>query len=48
MFSNEEDAHVAYQKLNERTDKWEDAIQLLKKGMEDEGQHKKWFEDKTR
>ena len=47
MLSNEEDTNLAYKRLNERVDKWEDSVQILEKGLEDEIRHKKWLESQT-
>lgn len=44
MLSNEEDTNTAYERMNERTDKWDDSKDILRRGLEDERQHKKWFE----
>lgn len=47
MLSNEEDTNTAYERMNERTDKWDDAKDIIKQGLEDEKRHKKWFEQQT-
>jgi len=44
MLSNEEDTNTAYKKMNERTDIWDDAIDVLQQSFEDEKRHKKWLE----
>lgn len=45
MLANEEDTNTAYQRLNTRVDEWEDAKDILRRGLEDERRHKKWFEN---
>lgn len=47
MLSNEEDTNTAYERMIERTDKWEDANDIIRQGLEDERRHKKWFEQQT-
>lgn len=44
MLSNEEDTNTAYERLNSRTDEWEDAKDILRRGLEDERRHKQWIE----
>jgi hypothetical protein len=41
MVSNEEDTNTAYERINSRTDKWSDAEEIIKRGLEDERRHKK-------
>jgi rubrerythrin len=43
MASNEEDTNTAYERINKRSDQWEDASEMLKKFFEDEKRHKLWF-----
>ncbi|WP_032113735.1 DUF2383 domain-containing protein [Candidatus Paracaedibacter symbiosus] len=45
MLSNEIDTNTAYERMNDRTDKWQEAQEILKRGLEDEKRHKKWLED---
>ena len=47
MLSNEGDTNTAYERMNERTDKWADAKDIIKQGLEDERRHKEWFEQQT-
>lgn len=44
MLSNEEDTNTAYERMNERTDKWDDAKNALSRGLKDEEVHKEWLE----
>jgi rubrerythrin len=44
MISNETDTNTAYQRMNERTDIWVDAREMLKNGLADEQKHKAWLE----
>jgi rubrerythrin len=44
MLSNEKDTNTAYERMNERTDKWDDAKDILQRGLEDERRHKNWCE----
>ena len=43
MISNEEDTNTAYERVNAREDKWEDAQEIIKRGLEDERRHKEWL-----
>jgi len=43
MSSNEDDTNTAYERMNERLDKWEDAVEILKRGLTDEKRHKAWL-----
>lgn len=45
MLSNEEDTNTAYERLNNHTDKWDDAEKILEQGFKDEQKHKKWIEN---
>lgn len=47
MLSNEEDTNTAYEMMNERDDRWNDARDILRRGLEDERYHKKWFEQQA-
>jgi predicted outer membrane protein len=44
MLSNEEDTNTAYERMNSRDDRWEDAREILAKSFENEKKHKKWIE----
>lgn len=44
MLTNEEDTNTAYERLNSHKEKWEDASDVLKKGLADEQKHKQWLE----
>lgn len=43
MSSNEDDTNIAYERMNERSDKWEDAVDVLERGLKDEKRHKAWL-----
>ena len=43
MHSNEEDTNVAYGRMVERSDAWEEVKLMLKKAQDDEHRHKAWF-----
>jgi len=43
MKSNEEDTNTAYERMNERDDKWEDSLDILRRGLEDERRHRAWL-----
>ncbi|WP_032114155.1 DUF2383 domain-containing protein [Candidatus Paracaedibacter symbiosus] len=45
MKSNEMDTNTAYRRMNERLDIWDDAKDIIERGLEDEIGHKKWLED---
>ncbi len=45
MLSNELDTNKAYEKVNQHEGKWDDAVNVLKKGYADEQKHKKWLEE---
>lgn len=45
MLSNEVDTNTAYERLNSRADEWDDAKDVLKRGLEDERRHKSWIEN---
>jgi hypothetical protein len=47
MLTNENDTNVAYTRMNERTDKWPDAIDIIKNGLQDEKRHKLWLKSVT-
>jgi ferritin-like metal-binding protein YciE len=44
MKSNEEDTNTAYERMNAHKDKWPEAEEILKKGLQDEKRHKAWLE----
>ena len=43
MRSNEADTNTAYERMQNYPDMWQDAIEVLKRGLEDERRHKAWF-----
>lgn len=45
MLSNEGDTNTAYERMNERNDVWPDALEALRRGLDDERRHKQWLED---
>lgn len=45
MLSNEIDTNTAYERLNSRADEWQDAKDILHRGLEDERKHKAWIEN---
>ena len=45
MTSNEVDTNIAYERINARHDRWDDAKAILKQGLKDEKKHKKWFDE---
>jgi len=47
MVSNESDTNTAYERMNDRTDKWADAIEIIQRGLADEKRHKAWLETVT-
>jgi rubrerythrin len=44
MRSNEIDTNRAYERMNAREDKWDDVIDVLKRGLQDEHKHKAWLD----
>ncbi|AZL16248.1 DUF892 family protein [Rickettsiales endosymbiont of Stachyamoeba lipophora] len=44
MHSNEIDTNKAYARMLEREDLFDDAVNILKRGLEDEKKHKAWLE----
>ncbi|MFC3909190.1 DUF2383 domain-containing protein [Legionella dresdenensis] len=48
MLSNEIDTNIAYERLNNRQDKWIDAEDILLRGLHDEKRHKAWIEEALR
>lgn len=44
MKSNEIDTNTAYERMNDRQDKWSDAKDILSRGLQDERTHKEWLE----
>jgi rubrerythrin len=44
MRSNELDTNDAYERLNQYEDRWEDSVEFLKSGLNDERRHKAWLE----
>lgn len=45
MHSNEDDTNSAYERMNDHKDKWLDALEVLRRGLLDEKQHRKWLEE---
>lgn len=45
MKSNEIDTNTAYERMNEHKDKWPEAKEFIKTGLQDEKRHKEWLED---
>ena len=45
MLSNEQDTNTAYERMENRDDKWLDVRAILDKAFEDEKKHKKWLEE---
>lgn len=44
MLSNEGDTNTAYERMNDRNDIWPEALEILKRGLDDERRHKNWLE----
>lgn len=44
MLTNEEDTNKAYERVNSHEKKWDNAIEAVAKGLEDERRHKEWIE----
>src|SRR5690606_1429347 len=44
MLSNEEDTNTAYDRIDQRADKWPDATSIIQRGRDDEHNHKSWLE----
>ncbi len=47
MRSNEVDTNTAYERVYHHEGKWEDADDILKRGLKDERRHKAWLEEAT-
>lgn len=47
MASNEVDTNTAYERMNERQDKWPSAQDILKRGLEDERRHAAWLKNNS-
>ncbi len=45
MKTNEDDTNTAYERMAEREDQWEDAKDIILRGLQDEKKHKRWLED---
>jgi rubrerythrin len=43
MLSNEEDTNTAYERINNHKEVWDDAQEILKRGLADERKHKEWL-----
>lgn len=48
MLTNEQDTNTAYERMNQRNDKWEEAASVLEDGLRDERKHKSWLEHVTK
>eukprot|EP01132_Coremiostelium_polycephalum_P008082 gene8082-9944_t len=46
MVSNEEETNKAYSNILKRDDRWDDCIEFLKKGLDDEIRHTRGLEEK--
>jgi rubrerythrin len=44
MAANEVDTNTAYERMNKHKDCWDDAVDVLKRGLEDEKRHKQWLD----
>ena len=44
MSSNETDTNKAYERMQDYQDIWEEAVDILKRGLEDERRHKAWLD----
>ena len=44
MNSNETDTNTAYERMHARDDQWDDAVDIIRRGLEDEKRHKQWLE----
>lgn len=45
MKSNEIDTNTAYERMNEHEEKWPEATDIIRKGLQDEKRHKAWLEN---
>ncbi len=45
MKSNEIDTNTAYERMNTHEDKWPEAEEIIKTGLQDERRHKAWLEN---
>ncbi|MGV8948873.1 MAG: DUF2383 domain-containing protein [Candidatus Paracaedibacter sp.] len=45
MKDNEIDTNTAYERMNDHTDKWPEAKEFIKNGLQDEKRHKAWLEN---
>lgn len=45
MITNEADTNTAYERVNSHANKWDDATDILSRGLSDEKRHKKWLEE---
>lgn len=45
MKDNEIDTNTAYERMNDHTDKWAEAKEFIKNGLQDEKRHKAWLEN---
>jgi len=44
MSDNEKDTVKAYERMSERIDQWDDAKEIIQRGLNDEHRHKAWFD----
>lgn len=44
MISNQVDTNTAYERINNYTHNWADAVSILQRGLEDVRRHKRWLE----
>jgi len=44
MRSNEADVNTAYERINARNDIWDDARDIIRRGLEDERKHTEWLD----
>lgn len=45
MLHNEKNATAAYQRVSEYEEIWDDAVNIIQRGLQDERRHKAWLED---
>lgn len=48
MHTNEEDTNIAYEKVLNHAEIWNDAKEILSLGYSDEKRHKRWLEENTK
>ncbi|MBA2710323.1 MAG: DUF892 family protein [Tatlockia sp.] len=47
LLSNEVDTYTAYERLNTFQNQWDEAVEILKKSLEDERRHNQWLQTTT-